>query len=74
MWVHRYYSDRECDGEFLRVYKKLRSYPEKFYSYARMSTDTFDSLLDKVKDKLERTSTNFREAISAEQRLILTIR
>lgn len=74
MWVHEYNLHRDHDGEFLRVYKKMRNYPDKFFNYARMSVESFDFLLNKVQDKLERTSTNFREAISAEQRLCITIR
>ena len=48
VWVHRYNNDRDFDHELLRVYKKLRSYPDKFYNYARMSVDTVDGVLDKV--------------------------
>lgn len=39
-----------------------------------MSKERFDHLLDLVKDKISKKNTNMREAITAEERLVITLR
>ena len=48
--------------------------PDSFRGAYRMSQTTFDELLELVKPRLEVQDTLFRETISAEERLGLTIR
>lgn len=73
-WVHTYNLRRQQEGEFVRIYQKLRQHPDKFYLYLRMSVEAFDLLRNLTECNLQRSSTNFREAISAEQRLVITVR
>ena len=61
------------DSLGLVFYKKkiifINSIQEEVFNllhYPKMSVERFDSILDKVKDKLERNSINFRKVISAE--------
>ena len=39
---------RNTKGEFMILYKQLREYEDKFAEYLRMSTKTFDLLLNKI--------------------------
>ncbi|XP_063220563.1 uncharacterized protein LOC134537203 [Bacillus rossius redtenbacheri] len=73
-WIHDYNVQRTTDGEFVRVYKELRNHSDKFYNYLRMSKELFDLLFFKVQKFLHHVTTNFRETISAEQRLVITCR
>lgn len=72
--VHPINQERKKFGEFHHLYPKLRQYPDKFFSYARMSIETFDFLLNKVKEDLTKQVTNFCRPISPEERLIVTLR
>ncbi|KAJ8943744.1 hypothetical protein NQ317_007925 [Molorchus minor] len=56
--VNRY---RQEYGEFHHLYRQLRKYPERFFQYLRMSVETFDVLLKKMKRKIEKHTTNFGE-------------
>ena len=35
-------------GEFNTLYKDLRKYPDRFYTYYRMSTEQFDTILAQI--------------------------
>ena len=47
---------------------------EFFYKYMRMQPATFKRLLAVVKPRIEKKDTNWRESISAEERLAVTLR
>ena len=65
---------RKVDGEFERITKKhLRKHDNRFFGMYRMHVDQFDELLRMIKPDLEKMDTNYREAISAEERLIITL-
>lgn len=63
-----------CIGEFYHVCRDARKYEEKFFEYLRMSIKTFDLVLDTVKSNICKQETNFRLPISAEERLVITVR
>uniref|UniRef100_A0A1B0GMF1 Uncharacterized protein n=1 Tax=Phlebotomus papatasi TaxID=29031 RepID=A0A1B0GMF1_PHLPP len=48
--------------------------PEDYVNYARMDHQCFVYLLNKIKAKITRQDTHFRQAISAEERLMATLR
>lgn len=73
-WVHPINHNREELGQFDYFYNNMRCYPEKFTEYYRMSLPTFDELLDKLRPHITKENTQFRYAISAEQRLTITLR
>ena len=73
MWVHPINNFRFEKGEYFVLYPDLRRYEEKFFNWYRMSIKNFEYLLKLVKQRILRRNTNYREAISAEEQLVLTI-
>ena len=73
-WVHKINKDRTTLGEFHTLYGHLREDEERFWSYFRMSTTTFDYILSLISHRLQRQNTNFRKAITVEEKLMVTIR
>ena len=47
---------------------------EWHYDYVRMSKERFDHLLSLIRDKITKKDTHMREAITAEERLVITLR
>ena len=74
MWMHPMNVERPLKGEFHTLYKDQRKYPDRFFENYRMSVDQFDFLLRLVTPLLQGVGSNFRESISAEQKLVLTLR
>lgn len=72
--VHEFNMKRVQHGEFNNLYRQARFYDDKFFEYLRMNKETFDFLLGKVRERLSKTTTNFKEPISAEERLVITLR
>ena len=73
-WVHPLLTDRKQLGTFQTTYKKQRLYPDRFKVAFRMTVPQFDDLLAKLEPHIQKKNTNFREAISAEQRLAVCLR
>ena len=73
-WVHPINKDRHVKGEFFTLYQDLREYPEKFFRWYRMSIEKFDFLLGKLQPVLQKENNNYRDSISAEERLVITLR
>lgn len=61
-------------GDFHNLYPTLKQNPSKFYNYLRMSRECFYELLEFVKSKIQRQETTFKHTISAEERLLITLR
>lgn len=72
--THDLNKGREEFGEFYVLYADLRTYPDKFFEYTRMSLYTFDYILNKISPFLIKTDTNFRKSIKPEEKLLITIR
>ena len=49
-WVHPINQTCQQFGEFNPVYKYLRKYPDRFYTYYRMSTEQFDYILAQIEN------------------------
>jgi len=60
------------DGEYFKLCKILREFPDKYREYYRMNIKTFDCILDSVKD-LQGCS-NSRKCIEAEEKLAVALR
>lgn len=73
-WVHPFNSERERRQRFEKFYSKIRKYNDKFFGYYRMSQTSFDELLEKLKPSITKQNTTMRMAISAEERLTITLR
>jgi hypothetical protein len=54
--------------------EELRSSSKDYCNYLRMSEDNVISLLEKVRPLIEKEDTVLRTAITAEERLAITIR
>jgi len=73
-WVHPFNKSREENERFKKFYLDIRQYPQKFFEYYRMSIQSFDELLENVRPHITKKITPFRNPVSAEERLTLTIR
>lgn len=73
-WVHDLNVDRERFGEFYTLYEDLRIDEERFWRYFRMSIATFDYILEAIRSAIAKKNTNYRQCISPEERLMVTIR
>nr|CAI5849751.1 unnamed protein product [Callosobruchus analis] len=65
---------KEKFEEFHHLYRNTRIYHQKFYEYLRISKESFHLLLYQPKPYLTGSGTIFRDAISAEQRLVIRLR
>ena len=73
-WVHPVNILRPKKEEFYTLYPDLRHFNKKFVSMYRMDTHKFDELLKKVAPLISKKFTYMRSPISAEQKLVLTLR
>ena len=73
-WVHPFNEDVHQKGEFFLTYYDLRKYPDKFFRTYRMSIRQFDALLHLLRPTIEKQDNNYRESISPEERLVITLR
>ncbi|XP_069596094.1 uncharacterized protein [Ranitomeya imitator] len=74
LWVHPLVEDRTEKGHFHVLYNDLRRYPEKFISFCRLPIIAFDRLLTILAPHLTLQDTVMRKSISAEERLLITLR
>ena len=47
-WVHPTNQSHQQFGKFNTFYKDLRKYPDRFYTYYRMSTEQFDYIFAQI--------------------------
>ncbi|XP_063925016.1 uncharacterized protein LOC135138913 isoform X2 [Zophobas morio] len=73
-WIHDINLDREIFGEFHTLMPQLRADPKRFYIYFRMTSDCFDAILNFIRADIRKSDTNYREAISPEERFAITLR
>lgn len=73
-WVHEINLERKDFGEFHTLMPELRQDEKRFYIYFRMPSECFDEILSLIKEDNSKKDTNYREAISAEERLAITLR
>ena len=61
-------------GEFNTLYKDLRKYPDRFYTYYRMSTEQFDTILAQIQHLIYKPDSKWQHSISLEEKLAICIR
>ena len=61
-------------GEFNTLYKDLRKYPDRFYTYYRMSTEQFDTILAQIQHLIYKPNSKWWCSISPEEKLAICIR
>lgn len=76
MWVRSWIKKRDIENNVTNLFLDQRNEENdgEFRKFFRMSSQQFDDLLEKVRPTITKRDTNFRKAISAETRLIITIR
>ncbi|CAL9687450.1 unnamed protein product [Knipowitschia caucasica] len=73
-WVHPILQTRQIYGEYHHLVKDLKTDPDQFRAYFRLSPELFSHLLNMVTPKIEKIHTNMREPISPEERLAICLR
>ena len=74
IWIHPLNEDQARKGEFFNLYCDQCYFEEKFFDNYQMSVAQFDELLRKVTPFIKKKDTNFRKAITAEEKLSITLR
>ena len=74
VWIHPLNVERYAKGEFYCLYLDQRYFPDKFFENYRMSTLQFDDILSKIHHLISKQDTNFRKAITPEEKLCITLR
>ncbi|XP_066457743.1 uncharacterized protein [Eleutherodactylus coqui] len=73
-WVHPLLIERGTKGHFASLYQDLKNHPEKFVAFCRLPMEAFDRLLELLRRDLTYQDTHMRKAITAEERLLITLR
>ena len=73
-WVHPINQTCKDFGEFHTLYKDLRKYPDRFYTYYRMSTEQFDTILAQIEHLIYKPNSKWWCSISLEEKLAICIR
>ena len=73
-WVHPINQSCQRFGEFNTLYKDLRKYLDRFYTYYRMSTEQFNYILAQIEYLICKLNTNWWHSICAEEKLAICIR
>lgn len=73
-WVHPLNTQRAQFGEYKILCLQLEMYPEKYFTYFRMSQDKFNMLLEMIEPDIAPAMTNFRVPILPKLKLVLTLR
>ena len=74
IWIHPLNEDRARKGEFFNLYCDQRYFEDKFFENYRMSVAQFDEILRKITPLIKKKDTNFRKAITPEEKLSITLR
>jgi uncharacterized protein (DUF608 family) len=69
LWLKK---GRKC-GIF-DVMRELNMYPDRFQNFYGMSHQCFYTVLHKLKDSLKKKTTNWRQPICPEERVLITLR
>lgn len=73
--VHPILTDRGTHGVFVTLYPNLRKYEIKFVKYLRMSIQSFDDLLELIREGISPCEKYVqRNVVSAEEKLVITLR
>lgn len=75
LWVRNWIRLRETEKVTQKLIEELRNNDAKaFQDMFRLTSDQFDFLLDKVRSLITKKDTNMRKSISAETRLLITLK
>lgn len=71
-WVHPMNLSRDQDSVKLRL-DRLEQFPDRFNSYFRMKPNTFKTLLESIRGRIQKQDTVMRTAIDPITRLYVTL-
>ncbi|KAJ8931165.1 hypothetical protein NQ314_015962 [Rhamnusium bicolor] len=72
-WVHPLNTRRlEC-GEYHRLCQELETCQARYFQYFRISRNQFEKLHNMLADEISKENTNYRDAISSRERLVVTL-
>jgi hypothetical protein len=74
VWVESVLSNRLTSGIFHSMFSAHRDNPHKFFSYYRMSVNSFDELLSIIRQRIKKQDTNMRKSITPAERLAVTLK
>ena len=75
MWVRDLFKERKTQGAYNNLVREMRLGDREFYfKYMCMSPERFDHILSLIEPIVTKESTNFREPISAGERISITLR
>jgi len=74
LWIHPLNKKRITHNVILTLLCELRSDESKFKNYTRVSSVTFDFILQEIGEEIRKEDTHFRKSISPEERLLVTLR
>ncbi|CAH1994469.1 unnamed protein product [Acanthoscelides obtectus] len=74
MWIHPIIEERQRKGHFHPLFAEVQRDEKKFFNFTRMSRSTFYELLAVCGEKLAKKDTPMRNAITSEEKLVITIR
>ena len=72
-WVHPINVERPQKGELYTHYADLCHFKDRFLEFCRMSPMQIDHILKKIHPLIMKKHTKFREPVSPEDKLIITI-
>jgi hypothetical protein len=71
-WVHPVVSKRLLNGQFYKLYEDLRNCRGKFFSYFRLSIESFDKLLVVVGPRITYKNTRLHLSVPPQEILAVT--
>ncbi|CAB3251503.1 unnamed protein product [Arctia plantaginis] len=74
VWVHDICQKRNVFGEYHHLFNDLKKDPVKFFEYFRMCFGKFETLLNILREDLQKQTTKFRRPIEPEERLAICLR
>lgn len=74
MWIHPIIEERQRKGHFHTLFAEVQRDEDKFFNFTRMSRSTFYELLAICGEKLVKKDTRMRNAITPEEKLVITLR
>ena len=74
IWIHPYLKENADTHSAYIVSQQLEMHPQKFQNFYRMKKETFKVLVDVMKPSMQLQDTNYRRAITVEERLLIFLR
>lgn len=72
-WIHPSFQVLKSHGASIYA-EELRAHPTQFQNCYRMSPDTFSTLVETLAPHITKQDTNYRDAITPQEKLLITLR